>query len=335
MILQRRIELLTRLGAYMRENDLEWQTAKQRAAAANPWFIPEFIEQSASSISMQFLDKEKLEAWIQHYNVSGINKHVKKIGLVMAGNIPMVGFHDMLCIFISGHKQLIKLSSKDEVLIPHLIKKLIEWDTEVGEVISVAEKLNNCEAYIATGSNNSSRYFDFYFGKFPHIIRRNRTSVAVLDGNETSHELELLADDIQMYFGLGCRNVTKLYVPEGYNFEPLLKALNKYEHFMDYHKYRHNYDYQLALLMMGNRMYMTNGATLLHESESLFTAISQLHYQFYADKTYLLETLEGNTDIQCIVSKSDLLFGSAQTPALVDYADGIDTMKFLQELSLN
>lgn len=333
MILQRRIELLTWLGAYMRENDLEWHTAKQRAAGANPWFIPEFIEQSASSISMQFLDKEKLEAWVQLYNVPEINKHPKNIGLVMAGNIPMVGFHDMLCIFISGHNQHIKLSSKDEILIPHLVAKLIEWDKEVAEVISVADKLNNCEAYIATGSNNSSRYFDYYFGKFPHIIRRNRTSVAVFDGNETSHELEQLADDVQMYFGLGCRNVTKLYVPEGYNFEPLLKALNKYEHFMDYHKYRHNYDYQLALLMMGNKMYMTNGATLLHENESLFTAISQLHYQFYADKVQLLETLEGNTDVQCIVSKSGIPFGGAQSPLLADYADGIDTMKFLSELT--
>ena len=333
MILQRRIELLTRLGAYILENNLDWQTAKQRAAGANPWFITEFIEQSASSISMQFLDKEKLEAWVQHYNVPEINKHTKNIGLVMAGNIPMVGFHDMLCIFITGHQQLIKLSSKDEVLIPHLVAKLIEWDKEVAELILFADKLKNCEVYIATGSNNSSRYFDYYFGKFPHIIRRNRTSVAVLDGNETSHELEQLADDVQMYFGLGCRNVTKLYVPEGYNFEPLLKALNKYEHFMDYHKYRHNYDYQLALLMMGNKMYMTNGATLLHENESLFSAISQLHYQFYADKKQLLETLEGNTDIQCIVSKSAIPFGAAQTPSLADYADGTDTMKFLMELS--
>ena len=333
MILQRRIELLTRLGAYILENNLDWQTAKQRAAGANPWFITEFIEQSASSISMQFLDKEKLEAWVQHYNVPEINKHTKNIGLVMAGNIPMVGFHDMLCIFITGHQQLIKLSSKDEVLIPHLVAKLIEWDKEVAELILFADKLKNREVYIATGSNNSSRYFDYYFGKFPHIIRRNRTSVAVLDGNETSHELEQLADDVQMYFGLGCRNVTKLYVPEGYNFEPLLKALNKYEHFMDYHKYRHNYDYQLALLMMGNKMYMTNGATLLHENESLFTAISQLHYQFYADKKQLLETLEGNTDIQCIVSKSAIPFGAAQTPSLADYADGTDTMKFLMELS--
>lgn len=251
----------------------------------------------------------------------------------MAGNIPMVGFHDMLCIFISGHRQVIKLSSKDEVLIPHLVAKMITWDSEVEELILFADKLTNCEVYIATGSNNSSRYFEYYFGKFPHIIRRNRTSVAILDGNETTPELEQLADDVLMYFGLGCRNVTKLYVPEGYHFEPLLKALNKYEHFMDYHKYRHNYDYQLALLMMGNKMYMTNGATLLNQNESLFTAISQLHYQYYTGIEQLLESLKGNEDIQCIVSKSGIPFGSAQTPSLTNYADGVDTMKFLIELN--
>lgn len=335
MILQRRIELLTRLGSYMRENDLEWQTIKQKAAGANPWFIPEFIEQAATAISTQYLDKDKLKAWTTQYKVTALNDHPKRVGLVMAGNIPMVGFHDMLCIFVSGHRQLIKLSSKDDVLIPHLVSKLIEWDNEVEELIEFADKLTNCEAYIATGSNNSSRYFDYYFGKFPHIIRRNRTSVAVLDGTENSHEMEALADDVQMYFGLGCRNVTKLYVPEGYNFEPLLQALNKYEHFMDYHKYRHNYDYQLALLMMGNKMYMTNGATLLNQNVSLFTAISQLHYQFYTDSEQLMETLEGNTDIQCIVSRSTVPFGAAQTPSLTDYADGIDTMKFLVQLHDN
>ncbi len=333
MILQRRIELLARLGKYMNENDLGWQTAKQKAVGVNPWFIPEFIEQASASISKQFLNQTKLETWVGQYKVPSINEHPKKIGLVMAGNIPMVGFHDMLCIFITGHRQVIKLSSKDEVLIPHLVAKLIAWDREVEDLLLFADKLTNCEVYIATGSNNSSRYFDYYFGKFPHIIRRNRTSVAILDGNETSHDLEQLADDVQMYFGLGCRNVTKLYVPEGYNFEPLLKALNKYEHFMDYHKYRHNYDYQLALLMMGNKMYMTNGATLLNQNESLFTAISQLHYQYYTGIEQLLKSLEGNEDVQCIVSKSGIPFGAAQSPSLTDYADGVDTMKFLTELN--
>ncbi|MCY7421734.1 MAG: acyl-CoA reductase [Chitinophagaceae bacterium] len=332
MILQRRIELLTRLGKYINENEDEWQNLKHKAASANPWFVPEFIEQAAASIKTQFLDQAKLEKWVLHYELPVNNDHPKKIGLVMAGNIPMVGFHDMLCIFITGHSQVIKLSSKDEELIPHLVAKLTEWDPEIENLISFAEKLVGSEVYIATGSNNSSRYFEYYFGKYPHIIRRNRTSVAILDGSETAGELEQLVDDVQMYFGLGCRNVTKLYVPHGYIFEPLLQALNKYGHFMDYHKYRHNYDYQLALLMMGNKMYMTNGSTLLNENQSLFTAISQLHYEFYSDRQVLTESLKGDEDIQCIVSKSNISFGQAQTPALAEYADGVDTMKFLMEL---
>ena len=181
MILQRRFELLTRLGKYINENEEEWQNIKHKAASANPWFVPQFIEQAAASINTQFLDKDKLEEWACLYSLPPHNNHPTKVGLVMAGNIPMVGFHDMLCIFIAGHRQVIKLSSKDEVLIPHLVAKLTEWDLEIENLIMFADKLIGCEAYIATGSNNTGRYFEYYFGKFPHIIRRNRTSVAILE----------------------------------------------------------------------------------------------------------------------------------------------------------
>ncbi|HEX8357692.1 MAG TPA: acyl-CoA reductase, partial [Segetibacter sp.] len=259
MTLQERINVLTGLGEYMQNNSHEWAAVKEQASRANPWFVPEFIEMSAKNISTAFLQKSKLEAWVQLYQVPAENAKPVTVGVVMAGNIPMVGFHDMLCIFITGHKQLIKLSSKDDILIKHLVSVLTRQHASIGEYISFAENLKGCNAYIATGSNNSGRYFDYYFGRFPNIIRRNRTSVAIIDGTETPEELEQLADDIQTYFGLGCRNVTKLYVPENYNFESLLKALNKYEHYEDFHKYKHNYDYQLALLMMGNKFYMTNG----------------------------------------------------------------------------
>ncbi len=157
--------------------------------------------------------------------------------------------------------------------------------------------------------------------------------VAVIDGEETAEELESLADDIQMYFGLGCRNVTKLYVPEGYNFEALLKALTKYDHFGDFHKYRHNYDYQLALLMMGNIMYMTNGTILIVENKGLFTAVSRLNYEKYTNKNLVLDELKNNTDVQCVVGHNHVPFGLAQQPALNDYADGVDTIRFLQSLS--
>jgi hypothetical protein len=331
MTLQQRIDLLARLGEYMQNNGHEWMNAKELASRSNPWFAPEFIDMSANSISTHYLQKQKLTDWTSKYNVPNANEKPVTVGVVMAGNIPMVGFHDMLCIFITGHKQRIKLSSKDDKLIKHLVSVLIGWDPEVAALISIEENLKGCNAYIATGSNNSGRYFDYYFGKYPSIIRRNRTSVAILDGSETTDELEKLADDIQTYFGLGCRNVTKLYVPEDYDFKPLLNALNKYEHYEDFHKYKHNYDYQLALLMMGNKFYMTNGTILLSQNASLFTAVSQVNYEFY--KTFSeLDVLQKNPDVQCLVGHRGIPFGDAQHPLLSDYADGVDTMQFAVSL---
>ena len=195
--------------------------------------------------------------------------------------------------------------------------------------ICFAENLKGCDAYIATGSNNSERYFDYYFGKYPNIIRRNRTSVAVLEGNETNDELELLTDDIHLYFGFGCRNVTKLYVPEGYDFIPLLKALEKYNHFADFHKYKNNYDYNLALLLMNSKFFMSNESVLLTENESVFSPPSQVNYEFYTDKKTVTEILQADENIQCIVGNGFIDFGHSQSPLLTDYADGVDTMNFL------
>jgi hypothetical protein len=332
MTLQQRIDDLNHLGDFIKSDAKEWKEVKDRAYRSNHWFTEEFIELASSNIASEFLQKEKLQHWAKQYNLPEENVQPKLVGLVMAGNIPLVGFHDMLCIFISGHKQLIKASSKDEILIKFLVDKLIEIDSDIKEYISFADKLNGCDAYIATGSNNTSRYFEYYFGKYPNIIRRNRTSVAVLDGDETEEELDRLADDIQIYFGLGCRNVTKMYVPQGYNFEPLLRALDKYDHYCDFHKYRHNYDYQLALLMMSNRMYMTNDSIIFSENPSLFSAVSQVHYEHYDDEESLKHQLENNDSIQVIVGKNYLPFGDAQRPSLTDYADGVDTMKFLVAL---
>src|SRR5258705_2818190 len=221
----------------------------------------------------------------------------------MAGNIPLVGFHDLLCVFISGHKAMIKLSSKDKLLIKHLTEKLGEWDAEINDLIQFSEMLKGCDAYIATGSNNSSRYFDYYFGKYPHIIRRNRTSVAILAGEETNEELEKLADDVYLYFGLGCRNITKIYVPKEYDFIPLLEAFKKYNWLADHHKYKNNYDYNLALHQLNKKYYMTNGSILLIGDRALFSPISQLNYEFYVNKDALMEKMAENPDLQCIVGK--------------------------------
>lgn len=329
MILQERIILLGRLGQYMLEASEEWQEVKDRAYRENQWFIPEFVDRSVENIARQFLNPSFLQNWASAYQVPERQAHPKNVGVVMAGNIPLVGFHDFLCVFVSGHIATLKSSSKDEVLIKYLVKKLYEWDPAVQDEVSFAERLTGCDAYIATGSNNSGRYFDYYFGKYPHIIRRNRTSVAILDGTETPEELAALADDIQLYFGLGCRNITQLYVPEGYDFIPLLDALRKYEHFMDFHKYKHNFDYHLALLIMGNKYYMNNDTVVMTENTSPFSPVSQLHYQYYQNPTELTGLLQGNPDIQCVVGHGRIPFGQAQRPSLTDYADGVDTMAFL------
>lgn len=330
MNLQNRINLLAALGNLLKKNTEEWQAVKHKASIINGWFTPEFIDVALNNIIEQFLDPDKLSAWADHYHLDD-NITKKQVGIVMAGNIPLVGFHDFLCAFICGHKQLIKLSSKDNVLLPYVTEKMTELDTDANSLIAYAEMLKGCDAYIATGSNNSARYFEYYFSKYPSIIRRNRTSVAVLTGNETMETLEKLANDIHIFFGLGCRNVTKIFVPEEYDFVPLLQSFHHYKYFADHHKYRNNYDYNLAIQIMNNRFYMTNEATLLVESDSVFSPISQLNYSFYNDKNTLLKSLQGNNDIQCIAGES-IPFGQAQIPTLTDYADGIDTVEFLLSL---
>ena len=332
MTLQTRIQILDRLGGYILSQNEGWLECRERAYRENPWFIPDFIDVSLQKISEKFLIATSLTEWANSYSVKGEIKHPKNIGLVMAGNIPLVGFHDLLCCFMSGHKTTVKPSSKDSILIKHLVAMMIEWDTSVSELIQFAENLKGCDAYIATGSNNSSRYFEYYFGEYPNIIRKNRTSIAILDGTESSKELEALADDVQFYFGLGCRNVTKIWVPENYDFIPLLKALSKYEFFMDFHKYKHNFDYHLAILIMANKYYMNNDSVILTENIAIFSPVSQVHYEKYSDKKIVLESLKNNQEIQCMVGHDLVSFGMAQSPNLNDYADGIDTMAFLTSL---
>lgn len=331
MTVNDRINLLVQLGEYIQENSQPWQQAKEKAYIANPWFIPEFIEQSTQAIASQFLQKNLLIDFAKQYALKD-ELSSKTVGIVMAGNIPLVGFHDFLCCFLSGHDCLIKASSKDDVLIKHLVNVLYRMEVTVQNKISFAQTLKNCDAYIATGSNNSGRYFDYYFSKYPSIIRKNKTSVAILDGSETDKELNSLCTDIMLYFGQGCRNVTCLYVPKAYNFELLLNALKTYDYFIEFHKYKHNYDYQLALLMMNNKFYMTNGSIVLSENESIFSAISHLHYFYYSDEAELNKQLLANQNIQCIVGKNYTAFGQAQQPKINDFADGIDTMKFLTSL---
>jgi hypothetical protein len=333
MKLLQRIHLLVKLGQYLDSNDPSWQKAKEKAYAENAWFLPDFIDIAVKNITAQYLQEDVLSQWVARY--PGINDEDtdhKTVGLVMAGNIPLVGFHDFLCVFISGHAVRIKPSSKDEVLIRHLADKLISWEPSLSARISFESMLKGCDAYIATGSNNTGAYFNYYFGKYPSLIRRNRTSVAVLKGTETEEQLQSLADDVYLFFGLGCRNITKIYVPDGYDFGPILKIFSKYDYLAEIHKYKNNYDYNLALHILNNRFYMSNDSLLLVEDVSLYSPVSQLNYETYQSEKEVLQSLKNNPNLQCQVGLGGIPFGNAQRPGIDDYADGEDTMAFLLKL---
>lgn len=327
--LQHRIELLERLGNYIKENNEEWQQVKELATRRNSWFDEADIDFAALNIANHFLNKELLEAWANSYPQPA---NPKNVGIVMAGNIPLVGFHDFLCGFVAGHVLHIKLSSKDDVLLKHLVSKLTEWQPEVSQFVHFADNLKGCDAYIATGSNNTARYFEQYFGKYPNIIRKNRTSVAVLSGNETPEELEALGRDIFTYYGLGCRNVTKVFLPQEYNIATLLDGLQSFGNVIHHHKYKNNYDYQLAIYLLNKVPYYTNDFLLMVENPIPFSAVSVLHYEFYSNKEDLRINLQSSEEIQCIIDNTHIKYGNSQIPLLTDYADGVDTMLFMTSL---
>ncbi len=330
MNLPNRIELLDRLRTWMLEPSGNWLAAKERASAANKWFLPAFVDRAVNAIATQFLDMQKLQDWCAGYQPMPVEKPVE-VGIVMAGNIPMAGFHDWLCTFVSGHRSTIKLSAKDDALLPALLAQMQAWAPELEQENRFTDRLSGCDAYIATGSGNSANLFEYYFGRYPAIVRRNRTSVALLTGRENEEQLAGLADDIQLYFGLGCRNVTRIFVPEGYDFVPLLQALRRFNFFMDHGPYRNNFDYHLAIQIMNNRFYMTNDSIVLTEHDSNFSPIGQLNYSFYVDRETLIRNLAADLEIQCI-SGLDVPFGQTQVPGLADYADGTDTLQFLSGL---
>lgn len=332
MNLHTRIKILSSLGDYLLEEQDVYKEAQLRAWAENKWFIPPYISLSGKSIAREMLQANKLEEVCKFYQIPDQQEHPQTIGLVMAGNIPFVGLQDLICVLLTGHQLKLKLSSKDTILVHHLIKYLTEQYPELAQWIRIEDMLKECDAYIATGSDNSARYFEYYFGKYPNIIRKNRTSVAIVDGSETKEELESLADDIQLYFGLGCRNVTQIWVPEEYDFVPLLSALRKYDHYKEHDKYKNNFDYQLTIAIMNNRFYMSNDSIVLLENESPFSPISQLHYQYYSNKAEVKKKIDENK-IQCIVGKGFMPFGKAQQPNLIDFPDGVDTLDFLKKLT--
>ena len=301
----------------------------------NPWFTKESCRLAFDGL-LNYLDENKLPQWISRYHFSAAVP--KTVGVVMAGNIPMVGIHDMICVLLSGHKLKAKLSSQDEILIKFVAKKLIEIEPQFAERIEFAEVLKDIDAVIATGSDNTSRYFDYYFSKYPHIIRKNRTSVAVLNGNESEDDLKALGHDIFSYFGLGCRNVSKLFVPDGYDIGALLRHFKDYDTLTDHHKYHNNYYYQKSIALVNQTAHHDSGFALFIESEKLVSPISVVYYELYEniDKLSKRLLLEANK-IQCIVSNDQIhektiKFGKAQRPEPWDYADDVDTLKFLSSI---
>ena len=306
-----------------------------RARNQNAWFDEPSVRAAVAGIG-HLLAEAPLRHWAARYPAEPTTQH--QIGVVMAGNIPMVGFHDLLCVLLSGHVLLTKLSAEDTVLMSWLLEELTRLEPRFADRVQVLPRLNAADAFIATGSDNTARYFEFYFGKKPHLIRRNRTSIAVLTGQETGEELARLGPDIFQYYGLGCRNVSKLFVPTGYSFVPLLDALQTCEGVLNHHKYNNNYDYNKSILLVNRVPHFDNGFLLLTPDPKLVSPISTVYYAEYTSEIDLVDQL---TDVaaqtQCVVSAGgrfagSLPFGQAQSPGVGEYADRVDTMEFLAQL---
>ncbi len=313
----------------------------KKAAQENPWFTIKHIEHALAAVG-RMLEEKQLHRWMAKYPELSVKKqNTRKIGVVMAGNIPGVGFHDFLCVLMAGHKFQGKLSGQDKVLMPALARMLLGIEPGFGDMIHLTEdRLQGFDAVIATGSNNTARYFEYYFGKYPSIIRKNRNGVAVLDGNESKIEREKLGDDVFLYFGMGCRNVSKIYLPEQYDIAMLLPCFEKYGPVIDNHKYRNNYDYFKSIYLINRESFFDNGFVLLKEDPRIASPVSVLFFERYNDPMDLQSLLsQRDEEIQCIVSSSSTFkissipFGSTQQPGLSEYADDIDTMKFLLELN--
>ncbi len=338
MTLTNRIEALIKLGEFLQDlNTEEINAICDTAYYANRWFEQENTKLALVGIRDEFLDKEKLISWANHYKFK--ENSAKKIGLVLAGNIPAVGWNDIQCVFITGNISQIKYSEKDSIIIPFLIKKIIEFEPQFADQFEIVERLKEYDAVIATGSDNTARYFHSYFGKYPHIIRKNRNAVAVLSGDESKEDILNLGKDIFTFFGLGCRNVSKIYIPTDYNFDNFLEILHDNNFIVNNNKYKNNFDYNIALFLLNKVGYKNNGCLIIREDERLTSRIASIHYEFYKDKNDLLEKLQSQKEnIQCIVSNISLdnfnvfSFGKAQQPSLMDYADGADTMAFLTSL---
>lgn len=335
MLLADRIQAFSTLGERLRQlpEDTLLQLHSQ-AAGENPWFTPQSVDLALAGIR-RYLDPTALTRW-----TAGLSEtsNPRLVGVVMAGNIPLVGFHDLLAVLISGHRLAAKLSSQDSTLMKWVIAQLTDIDARWAERITIAERLNEVDAVIATGSDNTARYFEYYFRSKPHIIRKNRTAVAVLQGSETPDELTKLGHDIFSYFGLGCRNVSKLFIPEEFDLDTLPPAWASFQEIGNHHKWANNYDYQKAIMLVNQQPFLDTGYNLLVESGALVSPITVLYIERYSDQPDLRSKLTAAADkLQCVVSAQgwypgSFPFGEAQCPSLTDYSDGVNTLEFLSTL---
>lgn len=349
MLLKQRLFAFVELGRFLSEHleekhpassyanlHREFKDLIEKVALHNPWFTKKNVLKSISGIAAM-LHPDSLETWLNRYDIPEKNPYPKQIGVVMAGNIPMVGFHDLLCVVMTGHMINAKLSADDNLLLPFLVKVLDTFAPGIGQLVNFETNLiKGAHAYIATGSDNSARYFEYYFGTYPHIIRRNRTSVAVIDGAETDEELAGLADDIFSYFGMGCRNVTQLFIPNDFPIDRLFDAFSTYHYITEHHKYMNNYDYRKSIALLNKTAHFDNGFLLLFESDALFSPVAAINFKHYENLQVVQDWLDlKQSNIQCVTGHGHIPFGKAQMPKVWDYADGVDTMQFLLSLNSN
>ena len=332
---QQNINNLVRLGELLSKTE-QFNDIFDKAEQQNSWFTRANVIFAFKSWS-EALSENNVQQWLSQYQLPQTTSP-KKILIIMAGNLPLVGFHDLLCVLVAGHKAIVKLSSDDGVLLPYLIKQIRAFAPEWAEAVAFTDdKVTEYDAVIATGSDNTARYFEYYFGKKPHIIRKNRHSVAVLTGEETPEELQDLGKDIFLYYGLGCRSVSKLFVPQGYDFDLLFQAIYPYKDIIEEQKYANNYDYNKAVYLMSLYKLLENGFLLLKEDEHYGSPIATLFYEYYTNKETLKKKLATDREkIQCVVGHNfidgEIPFGQTQTPKLWDYADGVNTLTFLLNL---
>jgi hypothetical protein len=341
MTLQQRIEAFTHVGSFInRHYNNSWLPPEAplheglnkvilAAETYNNWFSPKFVNEAVFNIGT-FLEHGTLSEFSRPFS----NQGNKTVAVICAGNIPLVCFHDVLCVLLSGHKVLIKLSSDDNILLPFFLKLLCHYEPGFEKHIFLADgKLSGFDAIIATGSDNTASHLHFYFGKYPNIIRKSRTSIAVLTGEESNEDLFNLGKDIFTYYGLGCRNVSKLLVPEGYSFNTFFENIVGYADVVNNTKYGNNYDYHRAIYLLEKIHFLDNNFLMIKESQDLYSPVGVLYYQYYTSKTEVASYLETNKNhIQCIVGKDFVPFGYSQRPVITDFADNINTVSFLVNL---